>query len=690
MKREPITQRLTPLAVLLLAAFLRLTRLATVPFGWHPDEATKVLLARDVVAGQYFPAFFSAFTGREALFVYLEALGLLLIGNEIFMGRLLSAFVGIATVALTYATMRDLFNRRIALLTAAFLATSLWHLIASRNGYRAVIHPMVQLPVVWLLFKGLKTEATGWPKWRLFVVAGLFLGLTQYTYTAVRIFPFVIVALAGLLMVCDWPRFRRNFWPLTASAVIALLVFAPLGWYFIQNPADFTGRAAQISVFSAEWSGGDTQARLWQSVKETARMWTVWGDINYRFNVAGQPVFGWLVGALFYVGLPLSVWLGWRAHGLRRVAFWLMPLWLLIMLVPMMLSAESLPYYQRAIGTLPVVYLFPALTLNWGVEKLENRDWGLGVRRWPISLPTLLSLLLVAGFGVLTLQVMDDYFHAWHETERNDDDRRVAMAYVADYLTSAEIDGELYVSTQYSQHPTLALLAPDVYDGIHWFDAQQALPLPPAGQSATYVLLAENAPQPWLTERADWTPVEAVADRFGRPAFEVAQWQDGALPVPDDQSPAHWSWETSFDPNATTAPGSAVALPVAFGDVLTFMGHDRGAPELPPGGVLELVTHWQTRQRPDRQYTFFVHLLSPDGQVVAGYDRNEYPTSFWQESGDEWLMSYAALPIPSDLPPGTYQLEIGVYNQPTGERLPVLSDGAPVADRLLLQPIVIR
>ncbi len=70
-----------PLAVLLLAAFLRLYRLASVPFGWHPDEATKALLARDVLAGKYFPAFFSAFTGREALFVYLEAFLLRLWGK---------------------------------------------------------------------------------------------------------------------------------------------------------------------------------------------------------------------------------------------------------------------------------------------------------------------------------------------------------------------------------------------------------------------------------------------------------------------------------------------------------------------------------------------------------------------------------------------------------------------------------
>jgi hypothetical protein len=35
-------------------------------------------------------------------------------------------------------------------------------------------------------------------------------------------------------------------------------------------------------------------------------------------------------------------------------------------------------------------------------------------------------------------------------------------------------------------------------------------------------------------------------------------------------------------------------------------------------------------------------------------------------------------------------LEIGVYNQPSGERLPILDDGQTVADRLLLEPIEVN
>ena len=704
---KPRSRLWAPTLVLALAALLRLVHLATVPFGWHPDEATKALLALDVLAGKYFPAFFSAFTGREALYVYLEAGLLALLGDPLFAGRLLSASVGLLTVALTYALGVTLFNRRAALLAAAFLAVSLWHLIASRNGYRAVIQPLAQLPALILLWRGLwGTGARTRPEPRrmgldgrglrsaaYFAGAGFFLGLTQYTYTAVRIFPFVVAALAGLALAAPpaaaLPRRAAAILRgLLLTAGLALVVFAPLGWHFWQNPGDFFGRAAQISVFAPEWSGGDPAARLWQSVKETARMWTAWGDINYRFNVAGQPVFGAADGALFYAGIGLSLWRGVRRTGKQRAAYLLPLLWTPIMLVPMLLSAESLPYYQRAIGVLPAVYFFPALALDGLLAWLERAGGRLGrlARR-----PQFGALTVFVVLGYLGLRTAGDYFGDWHTAPRNDDDRRAAMVYVADYLRETAVAGDLYLSTQYPQHPTLALLAPERYDGVHWFDARTALPLPPPGAAATYLLLAENAPQPALLARVPaLQAVETGYDRFERPVFTVYRWEDGARPAPADRAPAIWSWETTFAPGDPQGLRNPIGLPVNFGDVLRFVGHDRNTAEPAPGAVLELTLYWETQQRPARAYTFFAHLLNAEGQVVAGFDANDYPTPFWRAAGGEMLLSYFPLFVPPDAPPGVYQVEIGVYHQPTGERLPVLDQGQAVADRLLLATVTVQ
>jgi hypothetical protein len=135
---------------------------------------------------------------------------------------------------------------------------------------------------------------------------------------------------------------------------------------------------------------------------------------------------------------------------------------------------------------------------------------------------------------------------------------------------------------------------------------------------------------------------------------------------------------------------NVIELPAPFGDVLALEGHNRYSTAATPGATLELVTYWNLLRRPGRQYTFFAHLLNASGEVVAGYDANFYPTTFWPEDGGEMLLSYFPLVVPQDAAPGEYQLEIGVYHQPSGERLPVIGQGEAVADRLLLAPVQVH
>jgi 4-amino-4-deoxy-L-arabinose transferase-like glycosyltransferase len=689
-----------------LAFFLRVHLLPSVPFGWHPDEATKGLMARDVLAGKYAPVFFSAFTGREALYVYLEAAFFALFGEGILAGRLLSAFVGVLTVALTYAVGKVMFNRRVGLVAAALLSMSLWHLIASRNGYRAVIQPLVQLPVLWFLFRSWRNavlegrgqeedRASGRRHGWLFIGAGVFLGLSQYTYTAVRFFPILVFAIVLSALVLSPSMVTRRRRALLLMGVAALLVYLPLGIYFFQHPIDFYGRAEQISIFAPEFSGGDPWGRLWQSVKETARMFREWGDPNYRFNLSGEPVFGFIDDMLFVAGLVICGWFALRpvgrsgrpAHRLRRVACMTLLLWLLIMLLPMTLSAEGLPYYQRAIGALPAVYFFPALALDALAVPTD-----LGPRGLRRTMRIALAVLCVVFSLHLFSRVYRDYFGSWHTAQRNDDDRRVAMVYAADYLKQVEPMDELYLSSEYAEHPTLAFLAPERYDGIHWCDARQSLPLPPEGVDATYLLLLENPPQPWLLDRVPGLRrVETATDRFDRPVFEVYRWSGGTYPVPSDQTPGIVSWETTFKPGDPDGLRSPLDLPVDFGDVMLFLGHDRNADSVGAGETLEVVLYWRLLQRPERHYSIFVHLLDAESNIVGEFDANWYATSFWWEDGGEMLLSYYPLRVKDGVAPGQYQLEIGVYHQPTNERLPVNNaNGEMVADRLLLSAVEVR
>jgi hypothetical protein len=93
--------------------------------------------------------------------------------------------------------------------------------------------------------------------------------------------------------------------------------------------------------------------------------------------------------------------------------------------------------------------------------------------------------------------------------------------------------------------------------------------------------------------------------------------------------------------------------------------------------------YWQALAPMDRNYTVFIHVLGPDGQLVAQHDAEPWwqvsvPTSTWQPG--EGLQDQHVLSLPPDLGPGTYHLQAGVYYWQTLERLPVMQGDAAVND----------
>ena len=71
--------------------------------------------------------------------------------------------------------------------------------------------------------------------------------------------------------------------------------------------------------------------------------------------------------------------------------------------------------------------------------------------------------------------------------------------------------------------------------------------------------------------------------------------------------------------------------------------------------------------------------------MAAQWDGLDVPVEGWREG--DIILQMASFDLPADLPPGQYWLQTGVYNPATMERLPVLVDGAPVADRILLETV---
>jgi hypothetical protein len=124
-----------------------------------------------------------------------------------------------------------------------------------------------------------------------------------------------------------------------------------------------------------------------------------------------------------------------------------------------------------------------------------------------------------------------------------------------------------------------------------------------------------------------------------------------------------------------------------LGDVVKLAGYSR---KISPEG-LHLTLFWQVVAHLPYDYTTFVHIRDQAGKTVAQVDAQplagDYPTSRWRVG--ETVIDSVIVPLPANLPAGTYRLLVGLYRWDTLERLPVVNDtsgeNAVELERMTLQ-----
>jgi 4-amino-4-deoxy-L-arabinose transferase-like glycosyltransferase len=366
-------------AVLLLASGLRLVAPGEVPPGLYHDEAFLGLDALDVLQGDL-ALYFPANNGREPIFIYLISLTVGLLGPSPFALRLASVPVGVLTVALTMAMGRALFSRRVGVLAAAVLAVTLWHVHLSRVGFRAVTLPLFAAAAIW---QGLLAVRRG--KIKHWIAAGASYGLCFYTYTAARFTPAVLVIFFVYLSVTRSRRenlraairgpYLRGF---VVAALAAAVVLAPLALYAVAHPGVVFGRLGQVGVYSPAIHGGDFWGTLGAHTLRTLGMFFVRGDRIWRHNVPWRPVFDPVLGVAFALGVLAAL-----RRVRRDVAAGFGLIWIGVMAMPTLL-AEDAPHFLRAVGLLPVVTVFPALGIDWLLNRVRGPRWRLVLVAFPL------------------------------------------------------------------------------------------------------------------------------------------------------------------------------------------------------------------------------------------------------------------------------------------------------------------
>lgn len=131
-----------------------------------------------------------------------------------------------------------------------------------------------------------------------------------------------------------------------------------------------------------------------------------------------------------------------------------------------------------------------------------------------------------------------------------------------------------------------------------------------------------------------------------------------------------WAWQGEMD-LAAAAPEQR--LDAQFNPDIRLLGFDLAGERFAAGETLPLRLYWQTPQPTPADLKRFVHLYDAAGNLVAQHDgypyRDARPPFTWLAG--ETVLDEFSLALPPDLPPGAYQLAVGLYDPVTLRRTAV-------------------
>ncbi|HQE92246.1 MAG TPA: glycosyltransferase family 39 protein [Anaerolineae bacterium] len=657
--------RLTPahlrvpaiILITLLAAFLRLYHIDRLPPGDGYDPAYYGIDALEILRGAR-PIFLLTNFGREALFSYLVAVWVLIFGPTALAVHLASAVVGILTIPAIYFLAEELFFeetppvRFLGSVSAALMvAVSYWHLNWSRYGVRAILVPFFAAWTIYFLWRGLRTQS----RW-VCGACGVMLGLSLYTYQAARLLPVLVV----IGFICHFVQrrafARRDVENFLIIVGISMVIFAPLGWFFIEHPGAFSERIQQAAVLRPSQSTAENEQAFRQQLMNALLLFGIRGDAEPYSTIPGRPVLNIFFAGLFYVGLVICL------IQYKKPRYMLVLAWWVVMLVPAALAGRGAEA-KRAIGTLPAVALLIAITVVslWKIVPRRSTNASPRLRRY---MQPMYAGLLVGGFVYSGMVTFHDYFVTWAANPNLFTHFEVGISMIGEYIRTLPADEQIYVSPDTPDHPGIRFHS-GLRDNVEGYNGRVCIVMPAKTTTHTTYIIAPSKDKQGLAQLQAHYPQGQIVyngpGNYGEPYFR-------AFRVPAQST----VYITPTHP-----------LSIQWGPSIQLLGYDMDETAFLPGNTVRLNLYYQGNAPVAINYTAFVHLLGPtdpaSGSPLWAQNDSEpchafYPTSLWKAG--EIIKDTITLQLPPDMPSGTYTLATGFYNLLTMERLPVTSGEA--------------
>jgi len=524
-------------------------------------------------------------------------------------------------------------------------------------------------------------------------VLGLLLGLAALAkVSGLVLWPVAAVAVAwGAWRARDWKRF------VLGGLIIAVLALAVCGWWYWRNQQLY-----------GDWSGLSTMLAIAGPRVPPLPLNQLILEEWYGFFLSFWAVFGvftilpagWVFG--FYGLLTLwaisGIWVASRGSGTLRPEFVLLALFSLLTLVGVVNWTMQTPASQGRLmyGAIAPLAIFLAAGILSATRPLLHSRAG---HTWSNGL----VVTLASGLALVAAVVPPAY---------------IAPHYAPPTLiTPAQLPADLRpvdvtVANKIQMMGYTVPITP-VVPGLrqpvtfYWhvlgpISDDYALAIHMQGRGGSEVTHLDSWPGGGNGPTSQWVPGSIYADTYLLPI-------NASAATPTQLSLAIYFWDD--DPYTALPMSTASGQPLrsvqlaagrlvdsrtverhpkklegsTFDDGIELLGY-----EATTDSILHLKFYWRlnAREPVPGNYTVFLHLTDAHGHMVADPADGpplggDWPTSAWVPG--KTVVDTRAIPLPAQLAPGMYDLQLGFYDPASGARLAAYKpDGTPWPDSMVV------
>jgi hypothetical protein len=483
-------------------------------------------------------------------------------------------------------------------------------------------------------------------KSRPFVLAGIFFGLSAYTYLSSRALPILLAIFTLYLALFARKKMLGKWRRLSLCFVIAGLIALPMVITLLTQP-DLQFRVSEVSGPLDKALQGDT-SEIATNIGRAFGMFTVQGDTTVRDNWPNRPVFPEMVGQWLFLGGVIVAFT--RFHQPRYV---LALLWIGVMLIPTIFSTGA-PNFTRTLGALPMVFAMPGIA----VEALLF--WA--PRLFPLQMYDKVSrvtnVLIVAGLivvlGVNAVSTYEDYFVKWPQHPETQFVFQADFAAIAEDIDASDVMDVSVggLSNDTMDDPSLYLLRNRKDVRVRWFDSGS-----PISSGGAYLAPGKfsdtTCGQIYIPKTVPILPVlEAYLDIATNNPLHADLFRRYSQLSCTSLS------ESALQANGRLFDGLGILWPA----------YDRIPKRIQAGKRFSFPIQWIASHATAAPWRVFIHLVDPSsGRIVAQHDGIDSPPRFWREG--DGILQIPTLTVPAETPPGQYEVWLGVYDPTTNRRL---------------------